>query len=366
MAWTRAKIDNDDDEPTTNKTATSDDEHNSTHDEPRDKSAEEEEDESGLDDKESPHETTDDHDDDTLIHSAETSTTTTTAATASSTTNAKTAKKKAKLARYRQAEKRRELRMKIRENVYKDVSPDLNVSDSEAESTDADLQDIDLKPHRTKTLKRKYKSQATTKHKNEMKQHSIQQKGFTTKLFEGTPTSLESLMIELEMTASTWGWNKLFMIRMNVSPGWLDTLNFFSNKAKAEPGKGTCYYSRRQDSKKERANVYKAIMASITSTVKESYIYDNTTNNQCGIHLAVWLFSKYAMDPNQRKVLLMTQIGSLDITKSKTLLAFLSYTEKLGHTGRNLGYNDKENLHNAVEKEILILNHTSMTTVITT
>jgi hypothetical protein len=93
--------------------------------------------------------------------------------------------------------------MKIKETVYKDVSPDLIVSDSEAESTDADLQDIDLKPHRTKTLKHKYKSQATTKHNNEMKQHSIQKKGFTTKLYEGTPKGLESFMIELETTAST-------------------------------------------------------------------------------------------------------------------------------------------------------------------
>ena len=72
------------------------------------------------------------------------------------------------------------------------------------------------------------------------------------------------------------------------------------------------------------------------------------------------------MDPDQRKALLMTQIGSLDITKSKNLLTFLSYVEKLGHTGRNLGYNDEAKLLNAVAKEILRLNHTSMTTVITT
>ena len=107
-------------------------------------------------------------------------------------------------------------------------------------------------------------------------------------------------------------------------------------------------------------------MASITSTVKEDYLYANTTNNQCGIHLAVWLYLTYAMDPDQRKALLMTQIGSLDITKSKTLLDFLSYVEKLGHTGRNLGYNDEANLLNVVSKEILRLNYTTMKTVITT
>ena len=52
-----------------------------------------------------------------------------------------------------------------------------------------------------------------------MKQHSIQQKGFRTKLFEGAPTGLETLMVELKTTASTRGWNKLFMILMNVGTG---------------------------------------------------------------------------------------------------------------------------------------------------
>ena len=107
-------------------------------------------------------------------------------------------------------------------------------------------------------------------------------------------------------------------------------------------------------------------MASITLTVKEAYLHTNATTNQCGIYLAVWLYPTYAMDPDQCKSLLMTQIGSLVITKSKSLLAFFCYTEKLGHTGKNLGYNNEANLLNAVAKEILRLNHTSMKTVITT
>ena len=107
-------------------------------------------------------------------------------------------------------------------------------------------------------------------------------------------------------------------------------------------------------------------MESITSTVKEDYLYANATNDQCGIHLAVWLYLTYTMDPDQRKSLLTTQIGSLDITKYKNLLTFLSYVEKLGHTGRNLDNNDEANLQNAVAKEILRPNHTSITTVITT
>ena len=192
MAQTREKSDNDDDKPTTNRTATSNDKHEQTYDkhepavdESWDRPAEEEEDKSGSGDKSSGHKTTDTHDDDTWIHSADTSATADTAATASSTTtmNIKSAaKKKARLTKYRQNAKMRKIRMKIKETVYKEISSDLNVSDSEAECTDEELQDIDLKQHRTKTLKRKYKSQAISKHNNEMKQHSIQQKGFTTKL----------------------------------------------------------------------------------------------------------------------------------------------------------------------------------------
>ena len=87
--------------------------------------------------------------------------------------------------------------MKINAKVYKDISPDMNVSDSEAESTDEELQDTDLSQYRTNTLKHKYKDQATTKHNNEMKQHLIQQKGFTTTLFDGTPKSLETLLVEM-------------------------------------------------------------------------------------------------------------------------------------------------------------------------
>ena len=106
-------------------------------------------------------------------------------------------------------------------------------------------------------------------------------------------------------------------------------------------------------------------MASITSTVKEAYLYANATNDQCGIHLAVWIYATYSMDPAQRKNLLMTQIGVLDIMKSKSFLAFLSYVEKLGYTGWNLQF-DEVTLINSGSKEIIRLSHTSLTTVITT
>ena len=63
-----------------------------------------------------------------------------------------------------------------------------------------------------------------------MKQHSIQQKVFTEILFDSTLTSLEHLMVDLETTVSTRGWNKRFMIRINTSPGRCNTLNFFTHK----------------------------------------------------------------------------------------------------------------------------------------
>ena len=130
--------------------------------------------------------------------------------------------------------------MKIKTKVYKEVSSDMNVSDSEADSTDAELEDNILNQYRTNTIKHKYKCQAKTKHNSEMKQHLIQQKGFTQKLFKGTPIGLENLMVDLETTASTRGWNKLFMIQMRINPGPLDTLNLFTHKGIAEPREVTC------------------------------------------------------------------------------------------------------------------------------
>ena len=61
----------------------------------------------------------------------------------------------------------------------------------------------------------------------------------------------------------------------------------------------------------------------------------------------------------------MTQIGLLDITKSKTFPAFLAYLERLGHIGRSLTYDEASLLNKTITK-ILRLNHTSLTTVITT
>ena len=43
--------------------------------------------------------------------------------------------------------------MAIKTDIYKDVSPNMNVSDSEDESLDTELEDKDLKPYRTDNLK---------------------------------------------------------------------------------------------------------------------------------------------------------------------------------------------------------------------
>ena len=83
-----------------------------------------------------------------------------------------------------------------------------------------------------------------------MKQHSIQQQGFETKIFDGTLTSLETLKVDIETTAGTQGWNKLFMMCMNISPERLDTLKLFSHKEIETPTEVSLYYFWRQESKK--------------------------------------------------------------------------------------------------------------------
>ena len=60
----------------------------------------------------------------------------------------------------------------------------------------------------------------------------------------------------------------------------------------------------------------------------------------------------------------MSQIGSLDITKSKTFQGLLSYVQQLGHILRQLDQ-DKANLLKTGIKKILKLNHTSLTTIFT-
>ena len=40
------------------------------------------------------------------------------------------------------------------------------------------------------------------------------------------------------------------------------------------------------------------------------------------IYIVVWIYSTFAMQPDQQNSLLMTQIGSLDITKSNTFEGF--------------------------------------------
>ena len=60
----------------------------------------------------------------------------------------------------------------------------------------------------------------------------------------------------------------------------------------------------------------------------------------------------------------MNQIGTLDITRSKTFQGFQSYVKQIGHIRGHLGQN-KSNLLNTEIKYILKLNHTSMTSIIT-
>ena len=120
--------------------------------------------------------------------------------------------------------------MSIKTHFCKELASDMNVSDSKAESLDNKLEKTEPNPFRTNTLKRKYKSQSTTKHNREMKEHSIQQKGFTKKSFGGTQKRLEHLMIDLETTASTEGWSKHFMVLIKNSTDTLTTKNSLRTK----------------------------------------------------------------------------------------------------------------------------------------
>ena len=164
MARTQAHTD--DDEPTTNtnRTAPVNDEHESTYDEhehthdaPHEDPVEEEEKTPETDeDRSASHRETHERDSDDGVSTHSVSTV--------STTNPLTiAKKKAKLEKYMRAEKRRNLRMKIKETVYKIISENMNISTSEPDSSDNDLMDSELGPHRIATLKRKYKRRRTRK-----------------------------------------------------------------------------------------------------------------------------------------------------------------------------------------------------------
>ena len=87
-------------------------------------------------------------------------------------------------------------------------------------------------------------------------------------------------------------------------------------------------------------------MASINSRIKTAYTHAHDVDPQCGVYLAVWLYFTYAMESDQHKSLLMTQMRAVDITKSKTFQGFLSYVEKLGHINGQLCNEDKSNLLN--------------------
>ena len=77
------------------------------------------------------------------------------------------------------------------------------------------------------------------------------------------------------------------MVCMKNSPVTFTTKNFFTHIALVEPKEMISYYSRKHDSKKDRANIYAAIMESIQSTIKTQYIHAHDIDTQCGVYLAV-------------------------------------------------------------------------------
>ena len=91
------------------------------------------------------------------------------------------------------------------------------------------------------------------------------------------------------------------MVRINTSPVTYDTKKIFTNNDLAEPGAMLSFFNGKHKSKKERANIYTAIMASINSAIKEAYIHAHNVDTQCGVYLAVWIYLTYSMETDQHK-----------------------------------------------------------------
>ena len=72
-------------------------------------------------------------------------------------------------------ENRRKKRMKIKAEAYRLVSTDLNVSESEAEPDDKELEDSELVAFRTQALTRLYVRKGRQKASDQIKSNTIHQ-----------------------------------------------------------------------------------------------------------------------------------------------------------------------------------------------
>ena len=113
---------------------------------------------------------------------------------------------------YKKQENRRKKRMKIKSEAYRLINPDLNVSESEAEPDDEELEYSSVAIHRTETLKRLYTRKGFTKASDQIKSNTIHQAMIGKVLFDGTVRGLNTFMIDLKSTSVSRSWRDLFIM----------------------------------------------------------------------------------------------------------------------------------------------------------
>ena len=109
-------------------------------------------------------------------------------------------------------ENRRKKRMKIKAEAYRLVNTDLNVSESEAEPDDKELEDDKLATYRIQKLTRLYVRRGQKKATDQIKSNTIRQAMIGKVLFDGTVRGLNTFMIDLKSTSVSRSWRDLFVM----------------------------------------------------------------------------------------------------------------------------------------------------------
>ncbi len=102
--------------------------------------------------------------------------------------------------------------MKIKSEAYRLINPDLNVSESEAEDDDEELEYSSVALHRTEALKRLYTRNAKRKATELIKTNIMHQAMIGRAIFDGTVRGLNTFMIDLKSTCISRSWRNLFVM----------------------------------------------------------------------------------------------------------------------------------------------------------
>ena len=107
--------------------------------------------------------------------------------------------------------------MKIKAEAYRMVNTDLNVSESEAESEDEELEDSELGTYRTETLTRLYIKRGQKKASDLIRSNTIHQAMIGKTLFDGSVRGLNTFIIDLKSTSVSRSWRDLFNMPLPVN-----------------------------------------------------------------------------------------------------------------------------------------------------